>query len=139
MYLSEDEIPIREILQKYASINKEEKEKDGYKCNCPLHNDDTPSFKVYEKDNTFYCFGCTKAGGPVDLVRMLLKLPTNEEARAILAKDYDVEKDAIPTVEELCKRKGLSISVVTEKLRVERCGQRDTDALLRQSRRATGN
>lgn len=116
MYVDVAEIPIREILEKYASINKEEKEKDGFKCLCPLHNDNTPSFKVYEKDNTFYCFGCTKAGGPVDLVRMLLKLGSNDEAAAVLEKEYDIEQDAIPSVEGLCSRKGLSVRVVTEKL-----------------------
>ena len=116
MYVDATEIPIREILTKYASISKEEKEKDGFKCLCPLHDDSTPSFKVYEKENTFYCFGCSKAGGPVDLVRMLLKLGSNEEAQAVLEKEYDIEQDAIPSVEELCKRKGLSVRVATEML-----------------------
>lgn len=30
---------------------------------CPLHDEDTPSFKYYSETNTYYCFGCG-AGGP---------------------------------------------------------------------------
>ena len=112
MYLSTDEIPIREVLKKYASIEKEEVEKGGFKCCCPIHNDKTPSFKVY-KDNTFYCFGCGIAGKPVDLVRMLLKLGSNDEAEKVLAKEYNIEEDAIPSLEGLCERKGLSVAVTS--------------------------
>lgn len=35
---------------------------------CPFHEDKTPSFKVYEKDNRFYCFGCGASGSPIDFV-----------------------------------------------------------------------
>lgn len=115
MYLSVEEIPIREVLLKYASINKEEKEKEGFKCCCPVHSDSTPSFKVYE-DNTFYCFGCGIAGGTLDLVRMILKLGSNEEAEKVLLKDFDVEEDAIPSLEGLCERKGLSVAVTSSVL-----------------------
>lgn len=114
IYIEAGEVPIRDILYKYATIEKEEQEKDGFKCLCPIHNDSTPSFKVYKNTNTFYCFGCGVAGGPKDLVRMLLKLGSNEEAEKIIDKDYNIEEDAVPSVEGLCKRKGLSIEVVTE-------------------------
>lgn len=121
-YLDVNEIPIREVLEKYSTIEKEESEKEGFKCCCPIHKDDTPSFKVYD-DNTFYCFGCSIAGGPVDLVRMLFKLPSNKEAEEMLKKEYNINEDSIPTIAGLCERKGLSVSVVTEKL-----GWRDTPA-----------
>lgn len=116
MYLDVNEIPMREVLLKYSEIRKEEKEREGFKCCCPIHNDDTPSFKVFEESNTFYCFGCGRAGRPVDLVRMILHMGTNEEAENLLRKDYDIEEDSIPTIETMCERKGLSIKVVTEKL-----------------------
>lgn len=35
---------------------------------CPFHTDRRPSFKVYEKTNTFHCFGCGAHGSPVDFV-----------------------------------------------------------------------
>ncbi|MBI5414467.1 hypothetical protein HZA38_03040 [Candidatus Peregrinibacteria bacterium] len=38
---------------------------------CPLHNDDSPSFKIYEATNSFYCFGCQKGGSPVQFVKYM--------------------------------------------------------------------
>jgi hypothetical protein len=35
---------------------------------CPLHNEKTPSFAWYPKDNRWYCFGaCVKGGDSIDL------------------------------------------------------------------------
>lgn len=128
-FLDCNEIPLRVILGKYATIDKEEKERDGYKCCCVLHNDSTPSFKVYEKDNTFYCFGCGSAGSPVDLVRMLFKYQTNEQAEEKIKSEFNIEEDSIPTIEGLCERKGLSPTVVTTMLRLGRYGKWGANAL----------
>lgn len=35
---------------------------------CPLHNDDTPSFAVYKKDNRWHCFGGCGGGDVVDFI-----------------------------------------------------------------------
>lgn len=37
---------------------------------CPLHDEDTPSFRYYEDTNSFYCFGCGKGGSVVHLFRL---------------------------------------------------------------------
>ena len=37
---------------------------------CPLHDEDTPSFRYYEETNSFYCFGCGKGGNVVHLFRL---------------------------------------------------------------------
>lgn len=34
------------------------------KCNCPLHNEKTPSFSIDEVKQLYYCFGCG-AGGDI--------------------------------------------------------------------------
>lgn len=109
-----NDIPIMEVIRKYKGEPTELiKEKDGVKCNCPIHNDNSPSFKIYDKTNTFYCFGCGRAGHTVDLVRMIKELGSNEEAEALLKKEYNVQEDAIPTLEGLCQMKGLDINTVT--------------------------
>ena len=35
---------------------------------CPFHEEDTASFKIYSKNNSFYCFGCGKGGSVIDFV-----------------------------------------------------------------------
>lgn len=56
---------------------------------CPLHDEDTPSFRYYEDTNSFYCFGCQKGGDVVNLhmyfaEKMNGKKPTRDEAIAFL-------------------------------------------------------
>lgn len=41
------------------------------KYNCPLHNEDTPSFVWYKNTNTFYCFGCGEGGDVIELYQKL--------------------------------------------------------------------
>lgn len=46
---------------------------------CPLHNDSTPSFRVFQRG--FRCFGCGKRGGVLDLV-VALELATDRRHAA---------------------------------------------------------
>ena len=54
---------------------------------CPLHDDKTPSMKLY--DDHFYCFGCQKSGDVIDLAAQFLGL-TNHEAAKRLASDFGI-------------------------------------------------
>lgn len=38
---------------------------------CPFHSEKTPSFCVYPKDNSFYCFGCGAGGDAITFVRRI--------------------------------------------------------------------
>lgn len=38
---------------------------------CPFHQEKTPSFTVYPKADTFWCFGCFQPGDGVDIFAML--------------------------------------------------------------------
>ncbi len=66
---------------------------------CPFHSEKTPSFCVYPKDNSFYCFGCGAGGDAITFVKR--------------AENMDFE-DAVET---LAKRVGITV------LRTEREGQ----------------
>lgn len=39
-----------------------------YTIHCPLHEERTPSCKIYVNSNDFWCFGCNRGGDTIDLV-----------------------------------------------------------------------
>lgn len=41
---------------------------------CPFHNEKTPSFYLFTKNNRFKCFGCGASGDPISLVMQLHNL-----------------------------------------------------------------
>jgi DNA primase len=43
---------------------------ENYKARCPFHADCNPSFVVYPKTQTFYCFGCRERG---DVLSFLMR------------------------------------------------------------------
>ena len=56
---------------------------------CPLHDEDTPSFRYYEDTSSFYCFGCQKGGNIINLhmyfaEKMNGTMPSKEEAISFL-------------------------------------------------------
>lgn len=56
-------------------------------CQCPFHNDKTPSLKV---DIRYYCFGCGATGDVVDFVGKLFSLPPLAAATKI-ANDFGID------------------------------------------------
>ncbi|MDO5558379.1 MAG: CHC2 zinc finger domain-containing protein [Oscillospiraceae bacterium] len=53
-------------------------------CNCPFHNDKTPSMKIY--DNNFYCFGCGEHGDVTGFTAKLFGISQLEAAKKL---NYD--------------------------------------------------
>lgn len=80
---------------------------------CPLHDDSNPSFTIYENTNSFYCFGCGIGGTVKDLVRRVLNA-SNEDAVKYLESKFEIDYDAIPTVEDFADSKGLDIGLLYE-------------------------
>lgn len=48
---------------------------------CPLHKEKTPSFYIYQKSNSFYCFGCQKGGDIINLIQLLYSYSFVEAVR----------------------------------------------------------
>ena len=59
-------VPIGEIADAVWEGTKERK-----KCNCPIHNEKTPSFVWYVRENRGKCFGCGWWGDSIDLYMKL--------------------------------------------------------------------
>lgn len=76
----------------------------NYSGLCPFHNEKTPSFSVSPGKNIYKCFGCGKAGNPINFV-MELEQMSYVDALRYLAKKYhiDIVEDT-PTEDEIQKR-----------------------------------
>lgn len=57
---------------------------------CPFHNEKTPSFNVNPARNIYKCFGCGKAGGPIQFLIDYQQL-SYPDALRYLAKKYNIE------------------------------------------------
>jgi len=74
----------RQVAEFYgAKVNK-----NGM-CQCPFHNDKTPSMKI---DDRFYCFGCHETGDAIDYVSKLFGIGLREAAIKI-CEDLSLEYD----------------------------------------------
>lgn len=65
---------------------------------CPFHSEKTPSFCVYPKDNSFYCFGCGAGGDAITFIKRVENMDF-EDAVETLAKRVGItvlrtERDA---------------------------------------------
>lgn len=83
-----DRITIRNILNLYGI-------QPNYHgmCSCPIHQDDTPSFKIYE-DNHFYCFGCRAYGDVIELYKKIERI-SNSEAIERLIQIFHLDTSTI--------------------------------------------
>jgi DNA primase len=75
------------------------------KAICPLHGEKTPSFVVYNKNQTWQCMGCKQGG---DIINFVSKLFGLKNIDAVKKLDYDFKLGLIgekPSKEELLRFK----------------------------------
>lgn len=72
-------VPIREALKRCYGI---EPDRRGF-CLCMFHGEKTPSMKINDKRNDFYCFGCNVHGDVIDLYRNAYSLSYSDALRRI--------------------------------------------------------
>lgn len=75
--LIKDRVRIEDVLALYGVT-------PNYKgkCKCPIHNDDTPSFQIY--DNHFYCFGCRAYGDVIELYKKIERTSNSEAINKLM-------------------------------------------------------
>lgn len=56
------------------------------RCQLPGHNDKNPSFAVYRKTNSFYCFGCQRGGNIINFIKYLFNFDFIEAVNYLYKK-----------------------------------------------------
>ena len=82
---------VEEVINDFVNLKKRGANFLGL---CPFHNEKTPSFNVSPSKNIYKCFGCGKAGDPIQFVIEHEKLSYPEAIR-YLAKKYNIKLDEI--------------------------------------------
>jgi DNA primase len=88
-----DEARVEDVVGEFVTLKKRGGNLLGL---CPFHNEKTPSFNVNPARNIYKCFGCGKAGGPIQFLIDYQQL-TYPDALRYLAKKYniEIEEDAV--------------------------------------------
>lgn len=91
-------------LGSYFDLYPVDFSRDPRAC-CPLHDEDTPSFRYYEETNSFYCFGCQRGGDVVALHRYFAERsngykPTYEEAIGFLYSYFIEGKETVTFIDQ---------------------------------------
>lgn len=82
-----DEARVEDVVGEFVSLKKRGANLLGL---CPFHNEKTPSFNVNPARNIYKCFGCGKAGGPIQFLIDYQQL-SYPDALKYLAKKYNIE------------------------------------------------
>lgn len=77
------DIPISEVIGRYVKLPKS----FNKNIKCMLHNDKTPSFRIYPKTNSWFCFGCQKSWNAINFIAYIENCST-KEAFKIFANTY---------------------------------------------------
>ncbi|MBK6352743.1 MAG: DNA primase [Saprospiraceae bacterium] len=87
---------VEEVVRDYVDLKTRGANLTGL---CPFHKEKTPSFSVSPSKNIYKCFGCGKAGSPVDFI-MEIEQYTFPEAIRHLAKKYRIELEETAQTQE---------------------------------------
>jgi len=82
-----ERIDIEEVVNDYVSLKK--KGQNLWAC-CPFHQEKTPSFSVSPAKQIYKCFGCGKAGDPIQFIMDIEGIGFTEAIRH-LAQKYGIE------------------------------------------------
>jgi len=107
-----DRVDIVEVIGDYVPLKK--KGQNMWAC-CPFHGEKTPSFSLSPSKQIYKCFGCGKAGDPIQFVMDIEGIGFQEAIRQLAGKyGIEVEEDANLTPEqnlEQNERESLFIAV----------------------------
>src|SRR5713226_9335294 len=85
-------VTVRRVLQD-KGVALHEKHGGRAFALCPLHREDTPSFRIFpveDQTERFRCFGCGQRGDVFDLVQLLDGYPDYVSALRVLAEKHHI-------------------------------------------------
>ncbi|HAS60328.1 MAG: DNA primase [Algoriphagus sp.] len=93
-----ERMDIEEIISDYVPLKK--KGQNLWAC-CPFHGEKTPSFSVSPAKQIYKCFGCGKAGDPLQFVMDIEGIGFQEAIKHLAGKyGIEVEEDETRTPEQ---------------------------------------
>jgi len=115
-----EQVNITDYIGRYISIEKQS-ETRSVAC-CPFHEEDEPSFNVYNDSQKFHCYGCDKQGDVFDFALLFFdELNSTIDALEKICSDncLDIPKNKTPrkeTAVTLVKAKDLVTTKMTDTL-----------------------
>lgn len=76
-------ISLVDVVGEYAAVQQEG---DYFRCNCPLHKENKPSFTIYPDSNSWYCFGCQRGGDNIAFLQSMEGLNFRQAVAALKAR-----------------------------------------------------
>lgn len=78
------EIPIRDVVSHFVQLPYRARPWSLIKCCLPDHNDWSASFMIYDKTNSWKCFGCHKGWSQVDFIMQMTGCSVGEAIKKFL-------------------------------------------------------
>lgn len=106
-------IEIEDVVSQYVELKRRGSTLIGL---CPFHNEKTPSFTVYPKTQSFYCFGCGVGGDSVTFIKNIEHLDYLDAVKLLADKaGMEMPESNVDDTLSKTKRKILTINRLAAK------------------------
>lgn len=119
------QINIKEVLKRYFGYKEDDfilessnKSRKIYKTRCPIHKENDPSFKIYEKNGVYDCICFSKRDAGTNAVQLMCKAgkaASAKDAEELLKKDFGITPPEVMNVAGLAEYKGFSEAFLQER------------------------
>lgn len=119
-----DQHPLAEIVSKFVPLKRRSGLLEGL---CPFHEERSPSFKIYERDDRYHCFGCGAHGDVFDFLEAQESMDLRAAAEYITGGHYPTY--TADRIEELrAKRAAFEAQEIAERAKIIVASQARWDA-----------